>query len=164
LLHAIKERVKGVDASQAVGDLVVANDVLDRDGLGRERFVASLFGAFAFLGLSFAASGLFSIQSYLVAQQTRELGLRMALGAGRTDIIRQVTRASAITVLQGTGIGLFLSMVLSRTFAQWTNGNAGDPEVLVAIVGLLLLTAVAASLGPVLSATSIDPMRALRSE
>lgn len=164
LLHAIKERVKGVDASQAVGDLVVAKEVLDRDGLGRERFVASLFGAFAFLGLSFAASGLFSIQSYLVAQQTRELGLRMALGAGRTDIIRQVTRASAITVLQGTGIGLALSMVLSRTFAQWTNGNAGDPEVLVAVVGLLLLTAVAVSLGPVLSATSIDPMRALRSE
>jgi predicted permease len=164
LLHAIKERVKGVDASQAVGDLVVANDVLDRDGLGRERFVASLFGAFAFLGLSFAASGLFSVQSYLVAQQTRELGLRMALGAGRTDIIRQVTRATAITFLQGTGIGLFLSMVLSRTFAQWTNGNAGDPEVLVAVVGLLLLTAVASSLGPVLSAVSIDPMRALRSE
>jgi predicted permease len=164
LLHAIKERVKRVDASQAVGNLVAANDVLDRDGLGRGRFIASLFGAFALLGLSFAASGLFSIQSYLVAQQTRELGLRMALGAGRTDIIRQVTRASAITFLQGTGIGLFLSMVLSGTFAQWTNGNASDPEMLAAVVGLLLLTAVAASLGPVLSATSIDPMRALRSE
>jgi putative ABC transport system permease protein len=164
LLHAIKERVKSVDASQAVGDLVSAKDVVDRDGLGRERFVASLFGAFAFLGLWFAASGLFSIQSYLVAQKTRELGLRMALGAGRADIIRQVTRASAITVFEGTAAGLLLNMVLSRTFAQWTNGNAGDPGVLAAMVALLFFTAVAASLGPVLSATSIEPMRALRIE
>jgi predicted permease len=164
LLHAIKEHVHSVDPGQAVGDLRTATDLLEGDSLGRERFVARLFSGFAFLGLAFAVSGLYSIQSYLVAQRTRELGLRIALGAQRSHIIDEVTRASALSVLGGTGIGIVLNLALSQVFSHWTNGNARDPEMLVAIVGLLLFAAALASVGPALVATSIAPTDALRAE
>lgn len=84
LLHAIKRDVYNVEAGQAVGDLVTAIDLLDGDALGRERFAARLFTAFALLGLAFAICGLYSVQSYLVAQRRRDLGVRIALGAERT--------------------------------------------------------------------------------
>ena len=164
LLHAIKEHVKGVDASQAVGDLVRAADILEGDSLGRERFVASLFSAFAFLGLAFAAAGLFSIQSYMVAQRTRELGLRIALGAGKSDIVKQITRGSAVAVLQGTALGLTLSIVLSQSFAQWTKGDVRDPGMLAIVTVVLFAAAALASAGPALAATSIAPTDALRAD
>jgi putative ABC transport system permease protein len=164
LLHAIKQHVHSVDPGQAVSDLRTATDLLEGDSLGRERFVARLFSGFAFLGLAFAVSGLYSIQSYLVAQRKRELGLRIALGAQRSHIVEEVTRASALSVLAGTGIGIVLNLALSQVFAHWTNGNARDPEMLVAIVVLLLFAAALASVGPALAATSIAPTDALRAE
>jgi predicted permease len=164
LQHAIKEHVHSVDPGQAVGDLTTATDLLEGDSLGRERFVARLFSGFAFLGLAFAISGLYSIQSYLVAQRKRELGLRMALGAQRTHILGEVTRRSALSVLAGTAIGIVVNLALSQIFAHWTNGNVRDPEMLIAIVVLLLAAAALASLGPALTATSIAPTDALRAE
>ncbi len=164
LLHAIKERVRGVEADQAVGGLTTATDLLEGDSLGRDRFVASLFATFAFLAMAFAVSGLYSIQSYLVAQRTQELGVRIALGARRSHIVEEVTLPSLLSSLIGTGIGVILSLALSRFFALWTNGNVRDPEMLLAVIGLLLIASAAASLGPALAAISIDPMRALRRE
>jgi putative ABC transport system permease protein len=164
LLPTIKEHVHSVESGQAVGDLVTANDLLESDSLGRERFVARVFAAFAFLGLAFAVSGLYSIQSYLVAQRRHELGVRIALGAQRTHIVHQVTRASALSVLTGTGIGIVASLALSQVFSHWTNGNTRDPQMLAAIVVLLFLGAAFASMGPALAATSIAPADALRAE
>ena len=164
LLQAIKEHVDRVDAGQSVGSLTRATDLLEEDSLGRERFVSRLFSGFAFLGLVFAASGLYSIQSYLVAQRKQELGLRIALGAQRAHIVREVTRACALSVLAGVGIGIVLNLALSRVFAHWTNGNARDPEMLLAIVALLLFAAALACVRPSLAATSIAPVDALRAE
>jgi predicted permease len=164
LLQSFKRDVYRVDSGQAVGDLMTANDLLEGDSLGRERFVARLFTGFALLGLAFAISGLYSVQSYLVAQRTRELGVRIALGARRSHIVEEVTRASGLSVLAGTGLGVLASMVLSRPFAYWTSGDARDPRMLAFIAGLLLLSAVVASLGPALAAASIDPAKALRAE
>jgi hypothetical protein len=93
LLHRIKQQVHAIDAGQAVGDMVTAEDLLQGD-MGRDRFVASLFTAFAFLGLAFAVSGLYCIQSFLVTQRTREFGVRIALGARREHIVSLVTRSS----------------------------------------------------------------------
>jgi putative ABC transport system permease protein len=164
LSHRIKEDVRGVDAGQAVGDPVTANDLLEGDSLGRERFAASLFSGFALLGLAFAICGVYSIQSYLVAQRTRELGVRIALGARRAHIVGEVSRRCVLSVLAGTAIGVSISVALSRVFAYWTNGNVRDPATLVATIGILFFAAVVASLGPALTAAFIDPMRALRSE
>ena len=164
LSRRIREDVYNVDAGQAVGDLVTANDLLEGDSLGRERFAASLFSGFAFLGLAFAICGLYSIQSYLVAQRARELGVRIALGARRWHIVKEVSRGCILSVLMGAGVGVSISVALSRVFAYWTNGNVRDPVMQATAMGILFFAAVAASIGPALRAASIDPMQALRSE
>lgn len=164
VLHAIKEHVHSVDANQAVGVLVSASDMLEGDSLGRERFAASLFSAFAFLALVFAVSGLYSVQSYLVSQRAREFGVRIAMGAKRIHIAYLVTKGCAVAVFGGTVIGVVLVVSLNRAFVQLTSGDARDPLMLSAIVFLLLLAASAASTLPTRMAASISPMEALRSE
>ena len=163
LLHRIKERVHTIDAAQAVGDMVTAEDLLEAE-TGRGRFVASLFTGFAFLGLTFAASGLYCIQSFLVMQRIRELGVRIALGAGRGRIVVLVTRTSLLSVLAGTAIGVALDLALSKIFSHWTGGNARDPEMLAVVVGIMMLAAALASTVPARLAASIEPMVALRTE
>lgn len=164
MLHSIKEDVNSVDVNQAVGILVSAIDLLKGESLGRERFAASLFGAFALLALAFAVCGLYSVQSYLVSQRTREFGVRIALGAKRMDIALLVTRGCALAVLSGTLVGLSLVVALNRVFLQWTTGSTRDPRMFFAIVLLLLLAASGASAFPTRKAVSIAPMEALRSE
>ena len=163
LLHSIKERVHAIDAAQAVGDIVTAEDLLQQD-TGRDRFVGALFTAFAVLALAFAVSGLYSIQSFLVTQRTREFGVRIALGAGREHIVGLVTRSSLFAILAGTASGLLLDLALSKIFSHWTGGNARDPEMLASVAAILLLAAVLASIVPARLAVSIEPAEALRSE
>ncbi len=163
LLHRIRQKVHAIDAGQAVGDMVTAEDLLQGD-MGRDRFVASLFTAFACLGLAFAVSGLYCIQSFLVVQRTREFGVRIALGARREHIVSLVTRSSLLAVLAGTGIGLALDIALSQIFSYWTSGNSRDPEMLAIVVAVLLIAAALASIVPARLAASIEPMEALRAE
>jgi len=162
--RTIKQQVHKIEAGQAVSGLFKATDALEGDSLGREKFAASLFTAFAFLALVFAVCGLYCIQSYLVAQRNRELGVRLALGARRLHIIRLVTNSSLAAVLAGSAIGVVLSVTASRVFAQWTNGNPRDPATLALVVAVLLVAAFFASLGPAVAATSIAPAKSLQAE
>jgi putative ABC transport system permease protein len=164
LLHRIKERVHTIDAGQAVGDMVTAEDMLEGDSLGREKFITSLFTAFALLGLMFAVSGLYCIESYLVTQRARELGVRIALGAQRKHIVRLVTRSSLLAVVTGTAIWIALDLGLSGTFVRWTSGNPRDPGMLAVVSAVVLVTAGLGSIVPAQLAARIDPMAALRSE
>ena len=164
LLHRIKERVHTIDAGQAVGDMVTADDMLEGDSLGREKFITSLFTAFALLGLMFGVSGLYCIESYLVTQRTRELGVRIALGAQRQHIVRLVTRSSLLAVFAGTAIGLALDLGLSGIFVRWTSGNPRDPGMLVVVLAVVLASAGLGSIVPAQLAAWIDPMEALRAE
>jgi predicted permease len=163
LLHTIKERVHAIDGAQAVGDIVTADDLLQED-TGRDRFVASLFTAFAFLGLAFAVSGLYSIQSFLVTQRTREFGVRIALGARREHIVGLVTCSSLFAILAGTAVGLALDLSVSKIFSRWTSGNSRDPEMLAIVAAILLAAAALGSIIPARLAISIEPAEALRSE
>jgi predicted permease len=163
LLHSIKEDAHHVDAGQAVGPVATAGDLLD-GSLGRDRIVASLFTAFALLGLAFSISGLYCTQSYMVAQRTREVGVRVALGAKRRDIVHLVTKPACLAVLAGAAIGLGLDLALSRIFADWTGGDARDPAMLGTMVSILLVASALASLGPAIAALSAAPMEALRRE
>jgi putative ABC transport system permease protein len=164
LQRSIKEQVRRIEAGQAVSRMYSANDQLEGDSLGREKFAATLFTAFAFLALVFAVSGLYCVQSYLVARRNREFGVRLALGARRLHIIRLVTHSSLSAVLAGAAIGVVLSLLSSRLFAQWTNGNSRDPATLALVVAVLFMAAVFASLGPSLAATSIAPAKSLQAE
>ena len=134
----LKQDVFRIDAGQAVGRLTTASELLEKDSLGRERFAAWLFVCFASLGLAFAVCGIYSTQAYLVAQRTRELGVRMALGAQRRQIVGTVMRGCLVSVLAGTLAGLTASLGLSRVFAYWTSGNVSDPIMLAAVIGILL--------------------------
>jgi len=162
LVHAIRKKVHSLDSDQAVGNVITAQDVLEEASLGRERFVATLFSAFAFLALSFSAFGLYSILSYLVIQRTPEFGVRMALGAQRRHIARLVLTTSSIAIATGITIGLGINFFCSFAFGQWTHGNSRDPIVLSCVILLMFAGSLMASLAPARLSLYIDPMQAIR--
>jgi ABC-type antimicrobial peptide transport system permease subunit len=114
------------------------------------------------LGLALAAVGLYSVVSYTVAQRTNEFGIRMALGAGPGHVLRIVFASTLVSVGGGVLCGLALTLGLNKIVAQWADGNAHDPIVL--LEGTLLLGVVAgiACAIPARRAARVDPMTALR--
>jgi hypothetical protein len=163
-LRSIKERLRQLNP-----EIVVANSHtllwwLETQGWGQERFIATLFSLFAVLALALAATGLYSVVSFAVTQRTQEVGIRMALGAPRTSIIRLVLASTGTMLGFGLAIGLGLSVALNGLVASWVNGSSRDPVTLLASAMLLLLVAIAACVVPAWRAATIDPMRALRTE
>jgi ABC-type antimicrobial peptide transport system permease subunit len=109
-------------------------------------------------------AGCIASSHILVAQRTRELGVRMALGAPRIYIIRLATQSSFAAILAGTAVGLALTLAFSGIFAAWTMGDTRDPVILTAEVVVLFTSAALASIIPARLATMITPMEALRVE
>jgi ABC-type antimicrobial peptide transport system permease subunit len=137
------------------------------------RLTMILLGAFAILALALSAFGLYSVVSHIVAQRTNEFGIRMALGAQRSDVLRLVLGSTAVTVGCGLVVGVVSSLVLSRVLASRllaphvltaTQPTSGDPRILAGVILLLAGAATAACLLPARRASSIDPMAALRCE
>jgi predicted permease len=164
VLRAIKERLRQLNP-----EMVVVSDHtllwwLETQGWGQERFIATLFSLFAVLALALAATGLYSVVSFAVNQRTQEVGIRMALGAPRTSIVRLVLASTGTMLGFGVAIGLALSVALNKVVVSWANGSSRDPLTLLASALLLLLVAVAACVVPAWRAATIDPMRALRTE
>jgi putative ABC transport system permease protein len=131
----------------------------------RPRFVAMLVGLFAALGLLLAAVGLYGVLSFLVAQQTREIGVRMALGARPRDIALQVQKHVGIWMGIGVAMGLAGSFALARAIRGLLfEISPTDPISLVAAVTVLVVTAALAAWIPSSRAARVDPAIALRSE
>jgi predicted permease len=164
VVHAVREQIHTVDADQVVNEVRTADQMLDSEGWGRERFTASLFIAFGFLGLTLAAVGLHSVVSYVVSQKAHEIGVRMALGARGSDIVRMVMKSSLATVAAGLCLGLLTSIALSKLLAHWTEDSVRDPMLLIAIVLIVLSATSFASLLPAWRAMRVDPAVALRHE
>ena len=163
-LRAIKERLRLLNPEMVVGNTHTLQWWLETRAWGQERFIATLFSLFAVLALALAATGLYSVVSFAVTQRTQEVGIRMALGAPRTSIIRLVVASTGTMLGLGIGIGLGLSVALNKVVTSWANGSSRDPLTLLASALLLLLVAVAACIVPAWRAATIDPMRALRTE
>jgi ABC-type antimicrobial peptide transport system permease subunit len=124
-----------------------------------------LLSAFGFLGLLLAAVGLFGVVSYLVAERTREFGVRMALGAERRDVYRQVLRGAAEISIVGCAFGLFVSMLASRALeASLFNVSRFDAMTMLVAPLLLFSVALLAAYFPARRAAKVDPMVALRYE
>jgi predicted permease len=159
-----QETVRAFDPNLPVSNVVSMEQVI-ADALWQPRFNLQLIGLFAGVALMLAAVGLYGVMSYSVAQRTHEVGLRMALGAQRRDVMKLVLRQGIKLTLMGVAIGLFASAALTRLMTQLLfDVSASDPMTFAAIALILVVVAVVACFLPALRATKIDPMVALRYE
>ena len=129
------------------------------------RSPAYLIAAFGGLGLLLAAVGLYSLLAYAVAQRKRELGIRMALGAQKRDVLALIVGGGLRLVLVGIGLGMACAVGVSRLLASFLyQVKPGDPGTVIAVCALLLLVALGATSQPALRAAAIDPIQSLREE
>jgi predicted permease len=133
--------------------------------LARERTTARLLAAFSGLALAIAAVGIYGMLAYAVARRTRELGVRMALGARPADLVWMVARQGAVLIGTGVLCGVVAALVLTRLVKAYLFGvTPTDPLAFAAAVALLAVVALVATVIPARRATRIDPLLALRSE
>jgi predicted permease len=163
-IRSAQQRLRALDPEIAVSDQHPLTWILETMVWGQYRFIAALFAVFSGLGLVLAATGLYSVVSYTVNQRNQEMGIRMALGAQREQIVGLVLRSVAGTVGTGIALGLALAIALNRIVAQWVQSSSRDPLVLVAVAVVLVTIALLACLWPARRAASVDPMRVLRTE
>ena len=156
--------VAAADPNLPVSDLMTMNHVVD-DNLFTERLIAILSGGLAALATLLAATGLYGVLAYSVAQRTRELGLRLALGATAGELRRMVMKQVATIALLGMPIGLALGVALGQAVRPLLFGlTSYDPVVLVGAIVLLAGVVLAAGYLPARRASSVAPMEALRYE
>lgn len=149
----------------AVGDVRTMQQILDKEFLAYPRFRALLLGGFAALALLLAAVGLYGVLAQLVAQRTQEIGVRMALGARRFDILAAMLKEGMLFVGAGVAFGLGAAWLLTRFLAALLYGvEAMDPVILAGVSGGLIMASLLAVYIPARRAASVDPMVALRYE
>jgi putative ABC transport system permease protein len=130
-----------------------------------QRFIVVLLGVFAGVAMLLAVIGIYSVMAWMVSQRTRELGIRLALGASPAGMVRMVVRQGSWPVLIGLAVGIVLALVLSRVIAsQLVNITATDPLTYLCVGIGLLSVAVFACWLPARRAARVDPMVALRNE
>jgi predicted permease len=166
LLRAVRREVTSIDADQQVigNPRDLEQWITGQPEWAGERLATILLSGFSILALSLAATGLYSVVSHAVVRRTGEFGVRMALGAQPTDVLRLVFTSVAASVGAGLTAGLILSLALAHVLATWTQETSRDPRILAAVMALLWVAAGAACLMPARRASSIDPMAAIRYE
>jgi predicted permease len=164
LQHAVREQLRAINPDQISGAYDLETRLTYEPEWQREHLAAWIFGIFAWLALALSAVGLHSVVSYTVAQRTKELGIRMALGARRGALLRMVFQSAFESLGAGVFAGVTLSLALGRIVAKWVQGNPRDPVILLAGTILLGLVCGLACAIPARRASKVDPMIALRSE
>jgi predicted permease len=161
-LRSVREAVRSLDPEQPVAFVQTLEQVRD-NSIASPRLTTILLGLLAGLALTVAAAGLGSVLALLVSQRTHEIGVRMALGATRGQVLRLVMRQALAPVLAGLGLGAAGALALSRVMSGLLFGvGPADPLTFAGVSLVLLAAAAAAGLIPARRATSIDPMAALR--
>jgi putative ABC transport system permease protein len=164
LVNALRAQVAEMDSEQPIGNPTTLEEILGFR-TAQPRFTMVLFTLFAVLGLMLALAGIYSVLSYLVSMRTRELGVRMALGARPIDILRLILQAGGKLVGIGLIVGIFVSFITARLLGSQLNlfqVTNTDPLSFVLVVLLLGIVAAFACLIPAQRATKVDPMVALR--
>jgi putative ABC transport system permease protein len=150
---------------EAVLFYVTPMDQVVASTISRPRLYAVLLGLFAAVGLGLAIIGIYGVMAYSVSQRTREIGIRMALGARRVEVVALVLRQSAVLTTSGIVIGLSAAAMLSRYLTGLLYGvQPLDAPTFVFVVVLFVVVAALASFVPARRATRVDPAVALRAE
>lgn len=164
LADPLRRQVRELDKSLALFDVRTLSEHID-EALSQERMIATLLGAFGLLALLLAAVGIYGVMSYSVTQRTRELGVRIALGAEPSDILKLVVGRGLMLTLIGSALGLLAAASLTRVVEGLLFGvKPTDPVIFVAITVLLTGVALVASFVPARRASKVDPMTAVRYE
>jgi putative ABC transport system permease protein len=165
LLAAVRNEIWTVDRGVAITMTGTLTSYLRQFSYAEPRFSLVLLSVFASVGLVLVAIGVYSVIAYTVARQTREIGIRMALGAGRRDVLRMVSVMGLRLIAIGAAIGLLASFGATRFMeAQLTGVSPHDPLTLLGVVLLMGLVGLAACYFPAQKASRVDPLVALRTE
>jgi predicted permease len=161
---AIRSALQRIDPDLPISR-VATMETIERDSMGSRRFPMLLLGAFGGVALALAIIGVYGVVTYLAAQRSREIGIRVALGAQRAQVLRMVVAGALRPVIAGLAAGSIGAVFASRLLGSLLfNVEPGDPSVLVLIAAALGGAAVLASLIPARRATQVDPVQVLRAE
>ena len=161
-LEPVQNTIRQIAPRVEVTDTRTGAKLMDQV-LWNARIVLAMLGVFGLLALALASVGLYGILTYSVSGRQREIGVRMALGASRSDVLRLIIRQGMTLVCIGTAIGLMLSLFIGRVFSKMLFGlSPADPLSLIGASSVLILVAMLACWLPALAASRMDPMRALR--
>jgi putative ABC transport system permease protein len=164
LMPRIKEAIQQTNPNISV-DRIVAMDGLVTESIWRRRLWGAILSAFAALALLLATVGLYGVMSYVVAQQRKEIGIRLAIGAPPGQILRWALRRGMVLALTGLVVGLGAAMAAARVLGDLLFGiSGGDLTTYGAVSAILVATAFFACLIPAIRATKVDPITALRQE
>src|SRR6266540_3372610 len=166
LVNALRAQVRAMDKEQPVNGPTTFDEILGFR-TAQPRFIMALFSLFAALGLALAMAGIFSVLSYLVSMRTREIGVRVAMGARPRDILYLIFRAGGKLVVVGLVVGILASLGVTRLLGsqlELFRARAIDPVSFLGVAVLLLAVAAAACFIPARRATKVDPVVALRQD
>jgi len=160
----IRQEIRTLDANLPVPNIQVMDDVVGAT-LSSPRFTGFLLVTFAGIALALSAIGVYGVLSYLVSRRTREIGIRLAIGAGRAQVLRMVLESGLVLALSGVGLGLTVALVAARFLRTMLYGvGPADPLTFVSVGVTLSLVALLSSLVPAWRATRVNPVVALKTE
>jgi predicted permease len=163
--QSVRRELHAIDAAAPEFRLVNPLDEAVADYVSPQRFTTTLMAVFAAVALALAAAGVYGVMRYWVASRTGEIGIRVALGAGRASVLRLVLGRALVAAACGVAGGIASAVALRKVIAAELIGvSATDPVVLAAVSSVLFAVAMAAAWGPARKASRIDPSEALRSE
>jgi ABC-type antimicrobial peptide transport system permease subunit len=164
LLGPLRAQLAQVDSNVPLFDIRTLDDYVSLSA-AQPRFQTVLITFFAAMALLLSAIGLYAVLSYMVTQRTLEIGLRLALGAQREEVLGLILRRGLILAVTGLGIGIFVSVLLTRFISEMLYGvQPLDPLTFVGVSAVLLMVSLIASSVPAFRAARLDPMRTLREQ
>jgi ABC-type antimicrobial peptide transport system permease subunit len=164
LIEAVRREVRNLDSAIPVTETVTMDQQLNNH-ISQERLIATLSSFFGGLALLLAAIGLYGLMAHTATRRTREIGIRMALGAQRNNVLWLILRDAVVLVLLGAAIGLPVAFGVTRFVTSFLYGlTARDPVTMILATAVLALVTVIASFLPARRASKVDPMVALRYE